>query len=85
MHGKTTIKKNEGIHFNFMHEHESENLVCESVLYSEKQYSGNFQSQGPNRIFDQKFPNHQPQETISPWLRRVGCAANLPFPFSAKL
>jgi len=34
-----------------MHEHESENLVCEPVLYSEKKESGNFQSQGPNRIF----------------------------------
>jgi hypothetical protein len=68
-----------------MHEHESENLVCEPVLYSEKQESGIFQSQSPNRIFTQKFPNQRPQETISPWLRQVECAANLSFPFSAKI
>jgi hypothetical protein len=68
-----------------MHEHELGNLVCEPVPYSETKESGNFQSQGPTRIFGQKLLNQQSQETISPWLRQVGGAANLSFPFSAKI
>ena len=68
-----------------MHEHELENLVCEPVLYSEKQDGGNYQSLGPNWIFDQKFPNQQPQKTNSPWLRQFGSTAKLLFPFSSKI
>jgi len=68
-----------------MHEHELENLVCEPVLYRKKKDSGNFQSQGPNWIFDLKFPNKQPQKTIFPWLRQVGITDNLLFPFISKI
>jgi hypothetical protein len=67
-----------------MHEHESENLVCNPVLYSEKQESGNFQSQDPNRGFGQTFPNQQPQETISPWLRQFGVQLNYHFHLVSK-
>jgi hypothetical protein len=52
---------------------------------AKKKESENFQSQGPNRIFCQKCPIQQSQETISPRLRQVGSTANLLFPFSAKI
>jgi len=38
-----------------MYEHESENLICEPVLYSEKQESGNFQSQVPTGFLVKNF------------------------------